>query len=197
VILSYADFNKISFDSLENCVNLESLGLKFGKGLELESINHYTTFRNLKMLELSLNEWSSKVTALIIEKAGNNLMSLTIGEESINHTINDDTLKALTIYCSQIESLSLSKISVKSYNILFSYIKDLKLNTLRICPVESKSKTKKIMKCKGLLGYIENQNSLSTYGTSKNFWIYDDDNNFKDLLKKRKIRLILYKPLLS
>src|SRR5207248_647549 len=73
VILSNADFNKISFNSLVNCVNLESLGLKFGKGLELENIDHYNTFRNLKILELSLNEWSSKVTALIIKKAGNNL----------------------------------------------------------------------------------------------------------------------------
>ena len=48
--------------------------------------------------------------------------------------------------------------------------------------------------CKDLLDYIENQNSLSTYGMSKNFWIYDDDNDFKDLLTRRKIRLILYKP---
>ena len=179
--LSNVDFYKVSFSSIENCVNLELLGLKFSKGLELESMDPCNCFKNLNSLELSLNLWSSKVTALIIEKAGNNLTSLIIGEKTISDTINDDTLRALTMYCPKIKSLSISSMSHQKLNMLFSYIRDLRLNTLLLgCEIEKNFKD--------LSDYIESQNSLSIFGTNADYM------NVLDLLKKHKIKRINYEP---
>jgi hypothetical protein len=193
LILGDADFRKLSFDSLENCMNLESLRLKFSRGLELGNINHYTTFKNLKQLELSLNKWSSEVTALIIKKAGSNLISLTIGERKINDTINDDTLATLTACCPKINSLSISQISEKSFNMLFSHIKDLKLITLKIHQVEHK-----IVKSKDLLEYIEHQNTLSGLGIGKSddYWnnYTSRRDRFKDFMTNHNIKLFVYQP---
>ena len=184
------DFSRLSFDFFDHCTNLESLKLKFSKGLELESIDQFTTFKNLKKLELSLNEWSSEVSALIIRKAGNSLTSLNIGEGNPNSTINDDTLITLTTCCPKINSLSISQISEKSFNMLFSYIKDLKLNTLQIYQIERTA-----IKSTELLEYIEYQNILSNFGIKKDDEYWDCYRNyFQTLLGKRNVRLVIYEP---
>src|ERR1043166_9132878 len=191
-MLGDVDFGKLSFDSFEKCVNLESLGLKFSKGLELQSIDHYTTFKNLKTLELSLNKWSSEVTALIIRKAGDSLTSLTIGEGEVDHTINDDTLTTLTNCCPKINSLSISQISQKSFKKLFLYIKDLKLKILKIYQIEDT-----IIRSKSFLQYID-QSSLSKFGIKRmdGYWDRYDyhRDHFKNLLIKHNTRLVLYEP---
>ncbi|RIA87624.1 hypothetical protein C1645_827508 [Glomus cerebriforme] len=195
VILNNVDFEKISFDFIEKCINLEILGLRSSKGLNLENIDPYTTFKNLKLLDLSYNEWSSEVNILIIKKAGDNLTSLTIGKEHNINTINDDTLIALIKYCPKINSLSFSKISKESINMVFSYLKEFKLVTLQIHQIEENST---VIKSKDLLDYIEYQNSLSKLGIGKNdnYWHYYNKSrdNFEKLLKKHNIRLIGYKP---
>ena len=89
------------------------MDLTYSEGLELENMNLDTTFRNLSRLDLSLNEWSSKVSALILKKAGNHVTSITLGG---NNEINDDTLFVLKNYCLKLNSLSISSISVKSLN---------------------------------------------------------------------------------
>jgi hypothetical protein len=168
------------------------LGLKFSKGLELQSIDHYTTFKNLKTLELSLNKWSSEVTALIIRKAGDSLTSLTIGEGEVDHTINDDTLTTLTNCCPKINSLSISQISQKSFKKLFLYIKDLKLKILKIYQIEDT-----IIRSKSFLQYID-QSSLSKFGIKRmdGYWDRYDyhRDHFKNLLIKHNTRLVLYEP---
>ena len=118
---------------------------------------------------------------------------MTIGERTINHAINDETLTALTNCCPNIRSLSISQISKESFNKLFSYIKDLKLITLQIYQIEGKT-----MKSKDLLDYIGYQNSLSKLGINKNdeYWNYYDGvrDRFKNLLTKHNIRMVYYKP---
>ncbi|RGB34616.1 hypothetical protein C1646_760325 [Rhizophagus diaphanus] len=188
------NFSKISFDYILKCINLKILVLRSNKGLKFEDINLFTSFNNLKKLDLSFNDWSSEVTTLIIKKAGNSLSSLTIGEEDNKKSINDDTLIALTQYCPNINSLSISGVCKKSYEMIFKYIKNFRLVTLQL--YQSKMKGT-IMNLEGLLNYIEYEESLSTLGIGINddYWHYYnyDRDNFKDFLEKHNIRLIVYK----
>ncbi|RGB29201.1 hypothetical protein C1646_672622 [Rhizophagus diaphanus] len=195
VIIIEVDFSDISFDIIDKCINLKLLVLRSNKGLKSDEIDLYTSFKNLKVLELSYNDWSSEVTILIIKKAGKSLTSLTIGENNIKQAINDDTLTALTDSCPNIYSLSISKTSRKSVEMVLSYLKYLKLVTLQIFQIENKGT---VMKSEVLLNYIKNENSLFKLGLGKNDKYWDSYNyvrkNFEKILKEHNIKLIAYKP---
>ncbi|CAB4478952.1 hypothetical protein RhiirA1_475266 [Rhizophagus irregularis] len=195
VILNGVDFSDISFDYIDKCINLKVLGLRYNKGLIFDDMDLYTSFKNLKILDLSYNEWSSEVTTLIIKKAGKSLTSLTIGENNIKQAINDDTLIALTNSCPNIRSLSISKTSSESIKMVLSYLKDLKLVTLQLFQIEKKGT---VMKSEDLLNYIENEKSLFKLGLGKNdkYWDYYNERrrNFEKFLKKHNVKLIAYKP---
>ncbi|PKY20932.1 hypothetical protein RhiirB3_524665 [Rhizophagus irregularis] len=195
LVLNNLDFSKISFDYILKCINLEILVLRSNEGLKFEDIDLFTSFNNLKKLDLSFNDWSSEVTTLIIKKAGNNLSSLTIGEEDNKKSINDDTLIALNQYCPNINSLSISGVCNKGFEMIFKYIKNFRLVTLQLYQNKMKGT---IMNLEGLLNYIEYEETLSTLGIGINdyYWHYYnyDRDNFKDFLEKHNIRLILYKP---
>ncbi|GBC47180.2 hypothetical protein GLOIN_2v1879307 [Rhizophagus irregularis DAOM 181602=DAOM 197198] len=195
LVLNNLDFSKISFDYILKCINLEVLVLRSNEGLKFEDIDLFTSFNNLKKLDLSFNDWSSEVTTLIIKKAGNNLSSLTIGEEDNKKSINDDTLIALTQYCPNINSLSISGVCKKGFEMIFKYIKNFRLVTLQLYQNKMKGT---IMNLEGLLNYMEYEETLSTLGIGINddYWHYYnyDRDNFKDFLEKHNIRLILYKP---
>ncbi|EXX58893.1 hypothetical protein RirG_193700 [Rhizophagus irregularis DAOM 197198w] len=171
------------------------LVLRSNEGLKFEGIDSFTSFNNLKKLDLTFNDLSSKVTTLIIKKAGNNLSSLTIGEEDNKKSINDDTLIALTQYCPNINSLSISGVCNKGFEMIFKYIKNFRLVTLQLYQNKMKGT---IMNLEGLLNYIEYEKSLSTLGIGRNddYWHYYNygRDNFKDFLDKHNVRLILYKP---
>ncbi|CAB4485671.1 unnamed protein product [Rhizophagus irregularis] len=195
VIIIEVDFSDISFDIIDKCINLKLLILRSNKGLKSNEMDSYTSFKNLKVLDLSYNDWSSEVTILIIKKAGKSLTSLTIGENNIKQAINDDTLTALTDSCPNIYSLSISKTSRKSVEMVLSYLKYLKLITLQLFQIENKGT---VMKSKVLLDYIKNENSLFKLGLGKNDKYWDSYNNvrknFEKILKEHNIRLIVYKP---
>ncbi|RGB25981.1 hypothetical protein C1646_771037 [Rhizophagus diaphanus] len=171
VVLNNLDFSNISFDYILKCINLRIL------------------------LDLTFNDWSSKVITLILKKAGNNLSSLTIGEKENKKSINDDTLIALTQYCPNINSLSISGVCKKGFKMIFKYIKNFRLDTLQLYQNKMKGT---IMNLEGLLNYIEDEKSLSTLGIGRNdnYWHYYnyDRDNFKDFLEKHNIRLIQYRP---
>src|SRR5207247_1547447 len=82
--------------------NLESLGMGYCTGLGFTNMDTDSKFASLKKLELSLNQFSPKITALILKKAGDNLIELDI----------DDTSKEITdvlvTHCNKIEILSIS-----------------------------------------------------------------------------------------
>ncbi|CAB4383667.1 unnamed protein product [Rhizophagus irregularis] len=195
VIIIEVDFSDISFDIIDKCINLKLLILRSNKGLKSNEMDSYTSFKNLKVLDLSYNDWSSEVTILIIKKAGKSLTSLTIGENNIKQAINDDTLTALTDSCPNIYSLSISKTSRKSVEMVLSYLKYLKLITLQLFQIENKGT---VMKSKVLLDHIKNENSLFKLGLGKNDKYWDSYNNvrknFEKILKEHNIRLIVYKP---
>ncbi|PKC05752.1 hypothetical protein RhiirA5_501880 [Rhizophagus irregularis] len=195
LVLNNLDFSNISFDYILKCINLRILVLRSNEGLKFEGIDSFTSFNNLKKLDLTFNDLSSKVTILIIKKAGNNLSSLTIGEEDNKKSINDDTLIALTQYCPNINSLSISGVCKKGFEMIFKYIKNFRLVTLQLYQNKMKGT---IMNLEGLLNYIEYEKSLSTLGIGKNddYWHYYNygRDNFKDFLDKHNVRLILYKP---
>lgn len=195
VVLNDLDFSNISFDNILKCINLKILVLRSNKGLKFEDIDLFTSFNNLKMLDLTFNDWSSEVTTLIIKKAGNSLSSLTIGEKVNRKSINDDTLIALSQSCPNINSLSISGICKEGYKMIFKYIKNFRLVTLQLYQNKMKGT---IMNLEGLLNYIEYEKSLSTLGigTNDDYWHYYSyhRDNFKDLLEKHNIRLILYSP---
>ncbi|PKC54569.1 hypothetical protein RhiirA1_477086 [Rhizophagus irregularis] len=148
VIIIEVDFSDISFDIIDKCINLKLLILRSNKGLKSNEMDSYTSFKNLKVLDLSYNDWSSEVTILIIKKAGKSLTSLTIGENNIKQAINDDTLTALTDSCPNIYSLSISKTSRKSVEMVLSYLKYLKLITLQLFQIENKGT---VMKSKSII----------------------------------------------
>ncbi|RIA87626.1 hypothetical protein C1645_827510 [Glomus cerebriforme] len=195
VLLYFVDFNNISFDFIEKCINLEILGLRHNKGLSLENIDPYTTFKNLKLLDLSYNEWSSEINILIIKKAEDNLTSLIIGEGINNRIINDDTLIILTKYCPKLNSLSFSKISKKHLNMVFSYIININLITLQFDQIRVGGT---VMKSENFLNYIKFQTSLLNLGIGKNddYWHYYNKSriNFEKLMKQNNIRIIGYRP---
>ncbi|GBC10658.1 hypothetical protein RclHR1_09800002 [Rhizophagus clarus] len=192
VVLIKFNLSNIPFDYIENCINLEILVLRYNKGLELEDNDLFTSFNDLKYLDSSFNEWSSKVDISIIKKAGNSLSSLTIGENKPSQTINDDTLSVLAQSCPNINSLSISGIAKYGYNMVFSYLKYFRLVTLKVSQNRKKGT---IMYSHDLLNYIENEESLSTLGIGKNddyweFFCYRD--KFTDILKKHNVRLEPY-----
>uniref|UniRef100_U9UHP7 RNI-like protein n=1 Tax=Rhizophagus irregularis (strain DAOM 181602 / DAOM 197198 / MUCL 43194) TaxID=747089 RepID=U9UHP7_RHIID len=184
-IFDYGVKNNISFDYILKCINLRILVLRSNEGLKFEGIDSFTSFNNLKKLDLTFNDLSSKVTTLIIKKAGNNLSSLTIGEEDNKKSINDDTLIALTQYCPNINSLSISGVCNKGFEMIFKYIKNFRLVTLQLYQNKMKGT---IMNLEGLLNYIEYEKSLSTLGIGRNddYWHYYNygRDNFKDFLDK-------------
>ena len=101
----------------------------------------------------------------------------------------------LTKYCPNINSLSISRISNTKFDMLFSYLKNFNLVTLQIYQIEDDGT---VIKSKGLLDYMESQNSLSQLGIGKNdnYWHYYNNSRdrFEVLLKKYNIRLIGYRP---
>jgi hypothetical protein len=56
VILNEVDFSDISFDYIDKCINLKILVLRNNKGLTFDDMDLYTSFKNLKILDLSYNE---------------------------------------------------------------------------------------------------------------------------------------------
>ncbi|PKC60503.1 hypothetical protein RhiirA1_467924 [Rhizophagus irregularis] len=195
VIIIEVDFSDISFDIIDKCINLKLLVLRSNKGLKSNEMDLYTSFKNLKVLDLSYNDWPSEVTILIIKKAGKSLTSLTIGENNIKQAINDNTLTALAESCPNIYSLSISKTSRESIEMVLSYLKYLKLITLQLFQIENKGT---VMKSKVLLDYIKNENSLFKLGLGKNDKYWDSYNNvrknFEKFLKEHNVRIIAYKP---
>ncbi|GBB92354.1 hypothetical protein RclHR1_00020057 [Rhizophagus clarus] len=196
VILIKVNFSNVSFDYLDKCINLEILGLRSNENLKFDDMDLYSNFKNLKKLDLSYNDWSPKVINLIIKKAGNGLFSLTIGEGDTEQAIiNDNTLITLTKSCPNIKSLSISKISNEKINMIFSYLKDFKLVTLKIFQTKAKGT---VMNSEILLNYIKNEESLSMLGLGKNdtYWSYYNNKrrNFEELLKEHNIELVGYRP---
>jgi hypothetical protein len=193
VVLTKVDLSNISFDYFDKCINLEILVLSSNKGLKFEDNESYTSFNNLKKLDLSFNDWSTEVTTWIIKKAGNNLSSLTIGENVDKKAINIDTLNALMEFCPNINSLSVSGISKEGYSIFFSCLKNFKLITLQLFQNKLKGT---IMNSKDLLNYIKSEKSLSTLGIGKNddYWTFYSSKRdiFANLLKNHNVRLVLY-----
>ncbi|PKY55273.1 hypothetical protein RhiirA4_474609 [Rhizophagus irregularis] len=60
VIIIEVDFSDISFDIIVKCINLKLLVLRSNKGLKSDEMDLYTSFKNLKVLDLSYNDWSSE-----------------------------------------------------------------------------------------------------------------------------------------
>ena len=145
---------------------------------------------NLKKLDLNDNKWTSEVTTLIIKAVGGNLEYLAIGEKDY---INEDTLNVLAKYCPKINSLSISKLSKISFEILCLHLKDFKLNTLQIHHSENDST---VMKSEPLMNYLKRGFLTLKISSNDRYWNYynNDRDEFERLLEEHKIKLHAYKP---